>query len=312
MTTPDPHPGSSGPEEFVPEKHAPEEFAPEEFAPQFLDPQIISAPLVNVVLFTRTPRLEEIIAELSTQFGEDLGELQIDEQNNAVAVEVYDDHLIHVTVIDEAPDGETYQLRYHPILTGEGTALDEVCAQAVVAILPSEDRLQLNKKLIAPRIGSAIIHAVTTEVITSVESAVLVHSSLAEATFNAGYYRYFVQEDRLEEVLASIWIFQAEVTDQPTNPQPTDSQLTPPSNAYTAGLAPLGHPELIFRNTTIDPNELYEKLVNLVNYILNGGVLRAKDTLGFADDQILRVSEVSHPYAPEVPCVELQVTSPGA
>ena len=74
------------------------------------------------------------------------------------------------------------------------------------------------------------------------ESAVLVHSSLAEATFNAGHYRYFVQEDRLEEVLASIWIFQAEVTDQPTNPQPTDSQLTPPSNAYTAGLAPLGHP----------------------------------------------------------------------
>ena len=302
MTTPDPHPGCSGPEEFV----------PEEYAPQFLDPQIISAPLVNVVLFTRTPRLEEIIAELSTQFGEDLGEFQVDEQNNAVAVEVYDDHLIHVTVIDEAPDGEAYQLRYHPILTGEGTALDEVCAQAVVAILPSEDRLQLNKKLIAPRIGSAIIHAVTTEVITSVESAVLVHSSLAEATFNAGYYRYFVQEDRLEEVLASIWIFQAEVTDQPTNPQPTDSQLTPPSNAYTAGLAPLGHPELIFRNTTIDPNELYEKLVNLVNYILNGGVLRAKDTLGFADDQILRVSEVSHPYAPEVPCVELQVTSPGA
>ncbi|MGV0409769.1 DUF4261 domain-containing protein [Corynebacterium resistens] len=302
MTTPDPHPGCSGPEEFV----------PEEYAPQFLDPQIISAPLVNVVLFTRTPRLEEIIAELSTQFGEDLGEFQVDEQNNAVAVEVYDDHLIHVTVIDEAPDGEAYQLRYHPILTGEGTALDEVCAQAVVAILPSEDRLQLNKKLIAPRIGSAIIHAVTTEAITSVESAVLVHSSLAEATFNAGHYRYFVQEDRLEEVLASIWIFQAEVTDQPTNPQPTDSQLTPPSNAYTAGLAPLGHPELIFRNTTIDPNELYEKLVNLVNYILNGGVLRAKDTLGFADDQILRVSEVSHPYAPEVPCVELQVTSPGA
>ena len=62
MTTPDPHPGAP-----------PEEFVPEEYAPQFLDPQIISAPLVNVVLFTRTPRLEEIIAELSTQFGEDLG-----------------------------------------------------------------------------------------------------------------------------------------------------------------------------------------------------------------------------------------------
>ena len=101
------------------------------------------------------------------------------------------------------------------------------------------------------------------------------------------------------------------MTDQPTDPQPTDPQPAPPSNAYTAGLAPLGHPELTFRNTTIDPNELYEKLVNLVNYILNGGVLRATDTLGFADDQILRVSEGTHPYAPEVPCVELQVTSPG-
>lgn len=285
--------------------------SPEQFAAQFLDPSIISAPLVNIVLLSRVPTPEDIVTELSEQFGEDLGEFQIDEHNNAVAVEVYGDHLIHVTAINEAPDGQAYQLRYHPVLSGEQAAVDEVSAQAVVAVLPSQDRLQLNKELIDPRVGSAIIHAAATEAIASNDSAVLVHSSLAEVTFNAGYYRYFVQEGRLEEALASIWIVQSE-DDPEINSATHHDAAGSSSNAYTAGLAPLGHPELVFRNTTIDPNELYEKLVNLVNYILNGGVLRPKDTLGFADDQILRVSEGTHPYAPEVPCVELQVTSPSA
>ncbi|WP_426718241.1 DUF4261 domain-containing protein [Corynebacterium auriscanis] len=264
-----------------------------EGTPHILDIRTVSAPLVNIVLFERTPGPEEIVEQLQQQFENELGEFQINPETNSVAVEVWGDHLIHVTTVEAVPDGEYFHMRYHPVLSGEESAVDNVTTQVVVALLPSEGRMQLNKQLIEPRMNSAFTHAAVTEAVASVDGALLVHSTLAEVTFNAGYYRGFVQEGRVEEALVSVWIVQSE---------------NGGSNAYTCGLAPLGHPELIFVDSPIPPEELYAKLMNLANYILNGAVLRPEDTLGFADDQILRVSEGTHPYFADVACLELQIT----
>ena len=259
--------------------------------PHAVDQQFISAPLLDVALLSRVPQLSEIETRLQNSFGDRLGECHIKEEG-ILSAELDGKNLVNVALLDGPPVDPDSAYSLHPVLTGDPSGLEDVQAQLLITLLPSNDELQQVRSSREARIAQINTHAQVTAALAALEGVEAVHNIVGNVTVSPKIFVEAVTNNDPAMYSASVWLAQ------------TDSGIT----AYTIGLVQAGHPELIAENSAQDPSALFYTMCDLVNYALSSGTFKDGDTFAFsADAQPLSITSTTYPTDSSVPALRVSL-----
>lgn len=284
-----------------------------QLTPNSVDADLVNGPLLNVVLMEKLPQKEQIAEILRNSCGHRLGEIQ-DNPSGGVTCEIDGNHLISIMLTDTPPQDPENMYRLHPIQTGDRSVVDDVQAQMMVALLPNEECLELEKKFRQPRMAACVLHSQLTAALATLEGAKAVHSTATDVTFAAQFFHEAVNNNEYVMSLCSAWVMIEDSqgsADTGDSGDSGDSETASGSvaNACTMGLLSLGHPEITVEKSTMDPTELYHLVLSVANYIIHGETMQPGDTLGLAEGgPSISIVEGSHPAGDDTPALRLEIS----
>lgn len=249
--------------------------------PHSVDSTLVEAPLLNAVLLSSLPAPETLHDLLSAEFGEGL-------KKSDQGYEFEDVHLALRGVASD-PDAQA-EYSFHPMLSGNPSDLEDVSAQILVGVVSGGDLFEQALRFREPRLHQIRVLVRATAALLRSEQARAVHLMSANTTVFPQQFFEALSLDVLSMTAATVWVY------------PDGGRL----QAFTYGLSAAGHPELQISDPGGDPTELYYRLVNIADHVLQGAAFKEGDTLAFSEkDQPATISATSWFVDEKIPALSI-------
>lgn len=235
--------------------------------PHSVDAALIDAPLINIAVFRTAPTPEEVSERLTTTFGDRLGDITPGKNPGSIMVELDDSFLLHYQAVDTPPTRDSYGL--HPILSADARGLDSATAQILVSVLPQETEHDRAKQFREARREHLELLSKATAVVAEHPDCLIVHNPRGNVSIAPNTFLEAVRDNLAPMHIAPVWLTQKE------------NKIL----GYTVGLVQAGHPEIQAATKSMDPTDLYYKLANIADHVLQGATVKDGDTLSFEQGQ---------------------------
>lgn len=242
---------------------------------------LVEAPLLNSVLFSSLPTSEELSTLLSAEFGTGLHKLE----------QGYEFEDVHLAVrgIAAKPSAQA-EYSFHPVLSGNPHDLNDVGAHILIGVVEGGDIFDKAQQFREPRLHQIRLLLRATTALLRASQARAVHLMNANTTVFPEPFFEAISRDVLSMSAATVWVF------------PDKDGL----HAFTYGLTSAGHPELEIADTHADPTELYYRLVNIADHVLQGASFKDGDTLAFSENEKpASISETGWFVNAEIPALNI-------
>ncbi|WP_237799721.1 DUF4261 domain-containing protein [Corynebacterium accolens] len=235
--------------------------------PHTVDTSLVDAPLINIAVFSTAPSTEEIKEAITGTFSGRAGEITPGKNPGSLVVPIDGAFVLHYQTIDSAPTPYSYGL--HPILSADAGDLNTAGTQVLVSVLPDNQEHDLSHQFREPRREHLELLSQATSAVAQHANCLIIHNPRGNVSFSPAMFNDAVRNNLAPMHIAPVWITQS------------GGEL----RGYSMGLVQAGHPEIQARTSSMDPTDLYYKLANIADHILQGATVKGGDTLAFEEGQ---------------------------
>ena len=154
-------------------------------------------------------------------------------------------------------------------MSADARGLDSATAQILVSVLPREAEHDRAKQFRETRRDHLELLSKATAVVAEHPDCLIVHNPRGNVSIAPNTFLEAVRDNLAPMHIAPVWLTQKE------------NKIL----GYTVGLVQAGHPEVQAATESIDPTDLYYKLANIADHVLQGATVKDGDTLSFEQGQ---------------------------